>query len=69
LPGPKKIPTKWEKGRGTHEAVPYLLPELIASRQADRTLEVYVVEGEREAELLKGWGLVATSVKGAFLLD
>lgn len=45
---------KWVTGRG-HDSVPYNLPALVKATYA------VLVEGEGKADLLKGWGLVATS--------
>jgi RecA-family ATPase len=41
------------------ERVPYRLPELLA---ADPVEPVYFVEGERKADKLAGWGMVATAI-------
>jgi hypothetical protein len=53
---------KWVPGRGSHAAVPYRLPELVRMRETDPTVEVYITEGERKADLLRSWGLTATSI-------
>jgi putative DNA primase/helicase len=44
------------------ETIPYRLPELIAVLAADRTVEVFIVECERKADLLRKYGLTATSI-------
>lgn len=49
----------WASGRGC-DALPYRLPDLLAA-PADAV--IYVTEGERKADKLAGWGLVATSSK------
>ena len=49
----------WASGRGC-DALPYRLPDLLAA-PADAV--IYVAEGERKADKLAGWGLVATSSK------
>jgi RecA-family ATPase len=54
---------KWEKCRDCkHAKIPYRLPEMISVLQMDRTVEVFVVEGERKADVLRSWGLTATSI-------
>jgi hypothetical protein len=56
------VERRWIRGRGPHPAIPYKLPELVEALQADRTaVEVYVVEGEAKVEVLRAWGLIATS--------
>ncbi|MEN2787857.1 AAA family ATPase [Sphingomonas qilianensis] len=49
----------WINGLGDVERVVYRLPDLLA---ADPTAIVYVVEGERKADKLADWGMVATAV-------
>ena len=49
----------WASGRGCDPLL-YRFPELLA---APTDVVVYVAEGERKADLLAGWGLVATSSK------
>lgn len=49
----------WNKGLGSAARVPYRLPELLT---ADRAETVYLVEGERKADKLASWGLVATAI-------
>lgn len=51
---------RWKAGRGTHRPVPYRLPELIA---APRNEPLYMAEGEKHADKLASWGLLATSLK------
>src|SRR5712691_5599807 len=46
---------RWVKGLGNVRRVPYRLAEVI---QAD---EVFLVEGEKNCETLRGWGLVAST--------
>ncbi|MGE4411552.1 MAG: AAA family ATPase, partial [Sphingobium sp.] len=48
----------WSCGRGGADPVPYRLPELLASDGP-----VYMTEGEKHADRLAEWGLVATSLK------
>jgi hypothetical protein len=43
--------------------VPYRLPELKASLDADRTVPVFISEGEAKADLIRSWGLTATSIE------
>lgn len=50
----------WAHGRGNAGPVPYRLPDLL---QADRGAVVYTAEGEKKADRLAEWGLVATSHK------
>ncbi len=50
----------WAKGRGPAPAVPYRLPDLIA---APADAQLYLVEGEKQADKLHGWGLLATSLR------
>jgi hypothetical protein len=49
----------WLNGSAGVRRVLYRLPELLASDPAE---PVYLVEGERKADKLAGWGLVATSI-------
>ncbi len=49
----------WKSGRG-RDAILYRLPDLIAA-PADAV--IYLAEGERKADKLASWGLVATSSK------
>ena len=49
----------WKAGRGCNPT-PYRLPELIA---APAGATIYMVEGEKQADKLTSWGLVATSLK------
>ena len=51
---------RWRSGRGGIGTVPYRLPELLAA-SADATL--YMAEGEKHADKLASWGLLATSLK------
>lgn len=50
----------WAKGTGGVERVPYRLPDLLA---ADPAAPVFMAEGEKQADKLASWGLVATSSK------
>ncbi len=50
----------WGRGRGDARPVPYRLPDLVA---ASKDALIYMVEGEKQADKLAGWGLVATSSK------
>lgn len=50
----------WKAGRGDADPVPYRLPDLIA---APGDALIYMAEGEKQADKLAGWGLVATSSK------
>ncbi len=50
----------WAKGRGDAKQVPYRLPDLVAAAP-DATL--YVAEGEKQADKLASWGLLATSLR------
>ncbi|TKD52059.1 AAA family ATPase [Sphingomonas baiyangensis] len=50
----------WKPGRGDAEPVPYRLPDLIA---APKDAIIYMAEGEKQADKLASWGLVATSSK------
>jgi len=50
----------WRAGRGNVSAVPYRLPDLAAAAP-DETL--YMAEGEKHADKLASWGLLATSLK------
>lgn len=50
----------WGKGRGDARPVPYRLSDLVA---ASKDALIYMVEGEKQADKLAGWGLVATSSK------
>ena len=50
---------QWIKGMGDVERIPYRLPELAA---ADPAQPIYFVEGERKADKLAGWGLIATAI-------
>jgi RecA-family ATPase len=50
---------RWVNKLDTVERVPYRLPELLA---ADPAAPVYFVEGERKADKLASWGLVATAI-------
>lgn len=50
---------QWVNGMGNVERVPYRLPELLA---ADPAQPVYFVEGERKADKIAGWGMVATAI-------
>jgi hypothetical protein len=45
------------------QQVPYRLPELKASIEADRTVPVFIPEGEAKADLIRSWGLTATSIE------
>lgn len=49
----------WTKGLDDNRRVLYRLPEL---RAADPVVPVYLVEGERKADKLVGWGFTATAV-------
>lgn len=51
---------RWKAGRNGSPAIPYRLPEL-ARAPADAVL--YTAEGEKHADKLAGWGLLATSHK------
>lgn len=50
---------QWVNGMGNVDRVPYRLPELLA---ADSAEPVYFVEGERKADKLAAWGMVATAI-------
>ena len=50
----------WIAKRGNAPQVPYRLPDLIA---APRGAIIYMAEGEKQADKLASWGLVATSSK------
>ena len=50
----------WLPKRGEARPVPYRLPDLIA---APKHAPIYMAEGEKQADKLAGWGLVATSSK------
>lgn len=54
-------PARWVKGQGLAPHVPYRLPELIAARAEMPVADVYITEGEAKADLLRSWGLIATS--------
>ena len=49
----------WTNGLGELYRIPYRLPDIIA---ADPSAIVYLTEGERKADKLASWGLVATAV-------
>lgn len=49
----------WTNGLGDTRRVLYRLPELLA---ADPAAPVYLVEGERKADKLAGWGFTATAI-------
>jgi hypothetical protein len=51
---------RWRAGRNGAAAIPYRLPELIAAPEG---AAIYMAEGEKHADKLAGWGLVATSLK------
>lgn len=54
---------RWTPGRADVAAVPYRLPELIASLETDRTVPAIVAEGEAKADfLIEKWGHIATSI-------
>lgn len=55
---PKAGPDGYRWGQGGHPSTLYRLPEL--SRAAEHGLPVFVVEGEKDVETLRAWGLVAT---------
>jgi hypothetical protein len=42
------------------ETIPYRLPELLEAIAADRTIPVFIAEGEAKADALRSWGLTAT---------
>ena len=50
----------WRTGRGGIDAVPYRLPDLLA---APNDAVLYMAEGEKHADKLARWGLLATSLK------
>ena len=50
----------WRAGRGGINAVPYRLPDLLS---APKDAMLYMAEGEKHADKLAGWGLLATSLK------
>ncbi|MDZ7895442.1 MAG: AAA family ATPase [Sphingobium sp.] len=50
---------QWVNGMGDVERIPYRLPELA---EADPAKPVFFVEGERKADKLTGWGMVATAI-------
>ncbi|WP_165938446.1 AAA family ATPase [Parafrankia sp. BMG5.11] len=50
----------WRAGRGKIGAVPYRLPQLLA---AAKDAVLYMAEGEKKADKLASWGLLATSHK------
>ncbi|HEX8554426.1 MAG TPA: AAA family ATPase [Sphingomonas sp.] len=50
----------WAPKRGDVAPVPYRLPDLA---RADRHAVIYMAEGEKKADKLASWGLVATSSK------
>ena len=50
----------WRAGRGGINAVPYRLPNLLA---APKDAVLYMAEGEKHADKLASWGLLATSLK------
>lgn len=49
----------WKAGQGS-AAIPYRLCDLVA---ANRTTLLFMAEGERKADKLSSWGLLATSLK------
>ena len=49
---------EWRAGRGGIGSVPYRLPELLA---APREATLYMTEGEKKADKLASWGLLATA--------
>lgn len=51
----------WEYGLGDGPKVPYRLPELLNPANSSRP--VFMVEGEKDVETLRGLGLLATSSK------
>jgi len=51
----------WVKKLGDVRRVPYRLPELVAASPGET---VFVAEGEKKVELLRGWGLAATCSPG-----
>ena len=50
----------WAKGRGSADPVPYRLPDLIA---AAPDASLFMAEGEKQADKLASWGLLATSLR------
>jgi hypothetical protein len=50
----------WRAGRNGAAAIPYRLPRLLAAPEG---VDIYMVEGEKHADKLAGWGLIATSLK------
>jgi len=44
------------------QQVPFKLPELMRDLEADRTVSVFIAEGERKANLLRAWDLTASSI-------
>ncbi len=50
----------WRAGRNGADAIPYRLPGLIAAPEG---AAIYMAEGEKHADKLASWGLVATSLK------
>jgi CHC2 zinc finger len=57
-----RLPRAMKYGLNGFVEVPYRLPELIGSINTDRTIEVFVVEGELKADLLREWSYVATNI-------
>jgi hypothetical protein len=53
---------RWVFALGKIAQVPYKLPGLIASLAADRTIPVFITEGERKVHLLHQWGIPATHI-------
>jgi RecA-family ATPase len=52
----------WVNKLGEIAQVPYQLHNLITDLAADRTVPVFVPEGEGKADLLRTWGLIATYI-------
>jgi hypothetical protein len=52
----------WANGLGGLAQAPYQLHDLIEDLMADRTVPVFIPEGEGKADLLREWGLTATYI-------
>lgn len=50
----------WNKGGPKGDPIPYKLPELLAAQEAP----VFICEGEKDADNLNAWGLIATTNSG-----
>jgi hypothetical protein len=58
-PDPSK-PDCWIHDVEGVETIPYRLPELLEAIAADRTVPIFVVEGEAKVDALRSWGFTAT---------